>query len=375
MRSCRSARVSPACTATALVVAMCLGGSLHAQSATRLSGRVIDSTTGAALIGAEIRLVGTPVHAYSDERGAFSLVSSGGVAAPLEIRRLGYRPTRISVSSTDRPLEIRLATAGHLLAPLQIRAARTRYEGRLAGYYSRLERHPFGQFITHEDLEREQPAQLTDMLQRQPGITLTRGRPGAQGVRMRGRNCRPLIWLDGSAMTAGDVDLDSFAPGSLEGIELYLGSSVPGVFQAARGQSDCGTIALWTRESEPERQRRLHYVTPDELESLLATDSVYAADDVDTRATLDPERGWQVPYPPSLRASRTGGQVIAEFVVDTTGMVDEAHVGIVASTDPLLSAAVRESSGTARFSPATRRGKKVRQLVRLPFDFTPGTPP
>lgn len=374
MHSCQESRARRRCIAGALVLSFALMRTVGAQSVTHLSGRITDSATGALIIGAEVRIVGTSVLAYSDERGEFTLVSSLARPEWLEVRRLGYRPTRYAVGNSSGAIEMRLSSVGQELAPIRVRAMRTRYEGRLAGYYSRLERHTQGQFITREDLERGHPAQLTDVLQRQPGITLTRGRPGAQGVRMRGRDCRPLIWLDGTAMTAGDVDLDSFSPGSLEGVELYLGSSVPGAFQAARGQSECGTILLWTRESDLERQRRLRYVTPGELESLVATQDVFTADEVDTRAELVPDQGWKVEYPPLLRASRSPGRVVAEFVVDTLGRVEDAHVGIVASSDPLFSAAVRESAATARFSPAMRGGRRVRQLVRQPFEFTAAVP-
>jgi TonB family protein len=291
----------------------------------------------------------------------------------LHVRRLGFEPRSLTIQGErdQAALAIRLVPSLAYLDVVVVRAERKKFTGRLAGYYARLERGTQGQFITREDLEREQPTQLTDMLQRQPGIRITRGRPGAQSIRMRGRDCRPLIWLDGSAMPAGDVDLDSFSPASLEGIELYLGASAPAGFQAARGQSECGTVLLWSRGVDTEPRQRGQMTTPAELEALLLSISVYRADQVETRATLDLAAGWPVAYPPALRASGTGGRVIAEFVVDTLGRVEESHFGIVSSTDPLFSAAVRESASSARFSPAVRGGHRVRQLVRQPFDFQP----
>lgn len=352
----------------ALVLQALFAPVVTGQPAVHLSGRVLDSLTRAGVIGAEVRLGGTPRHVWSDDRGNFSLDVTGSTEIVLEVRRLGYRPARQAVTSRARPIEIALANAGPSLNPIQIRAARTRYSGRLAGYYRRLEHRTQGLFISREDLEREKPTQLTDMLQRQPGVRITRGRPGAQSIRMRGRECRPLVWLDGTAMPAGDVDLDSFSPTSLEGIELYLGSSAPAGFQAARGQSECGTLLLWSRgvDTEPHRETM---ITPAELEELLATLTVFSADQVERRATLDTIPGWSVPYPPSLQASGTSGRVVAEFVVDTLGRVELAHFGIVSSTHPLFSGAVRESAVSARFSPAIRGGKRVRQLVRQPFDF------
>jgi len=344
-----------------------------AQRAGEVAGSVVDSASGAGIAFAEVSLEGSALRVLTNDHGAFRLASAGSSPVTLHVRRLGFEPRTLimSVERDHAPLAIRLVPSLAYLDAVEVRAERKKFTGRLAGYYGRLERSTQGQFITREDLEREHPTQLTDMLQRKPGIRVTRGRPGAQSIRMRGRDCRPLIWLDGAAMTWGEVDLDSFSPESLEGIELYLGASAPAGFQAARGQSECGTVLLWSRGTDTEPRQRGQMATPEELEALLSSLSVFPADQVETRAALDSAVGWTVTYPPALRASGTSGRVVAEFVVDTLGRVEESHFGIVSSTDPLFSAAVREGAGSARFSPAIRRGRRVRQLVRQPFDFHP----
>jgi TonB family protein len=288
------------------------------------------------------------------------------------VRRLGFRPKLVAVVGSPAPVQVDLATNVQPLAPVVVRVERSRYTGRLAGYYERLERRTQGQFISRADLEREHPAQLTDMLQRLPGVRVTRGRPGAQSVRLRGRDCRPLVWLDGAPMSAGDVDLDSFTPASLEGIEMYLGSSnAPPGYQAARGQSECGTVLLWSRGRDTEPHPAGRGATPEELEELIASLSVFTSEQVEVPAELDPAVAWEVPYPPSMRASGLSGRVVAEFVVDTLGRVEGGNFGIVSSTDPLFSAAVREAVGRGLFRPAWRNGRRVRQLVRQPFEFHP----
>lgn len=344
-----------------------------AQGASEIAGTVVDSASGVGIALADVSLDGTTTRTLTDDRGAFRLPTNGAPVT-LRVRRLGFdlRTQSVSAAQSRSAVTVRLVPSTRYLNAVVVNAQRTKYTGRLAGYYSRLERRTQGVFITRADLEREHPTQLTDMLQRQPGVRITRGRPGAQSVRLRGRECRPLVWLDGTAMPAGDVDLDSFSPASLEGIELYLSSSPPAGFQAARGQSECGTVLLWSRGTDTE-PRRGSMVTPAELEELLTSLQVLSPDQVDIRAVLDSTIRWVVPYPPSLRASGTSGRVVAEFVVDTSGRVEPAHFGIVSSTDPLFSAAVRESAPSARFSPARRGGRPVRQLVRLPFDFHPGS--
>lgn len=360
-------------TLRALMLASMLVPARVLSQGADVTGVVVDSASGAGIALAEVVVDGSSVRVLTDEHGAFRLSPAGVLPFTIRVRRLGFEPRTMAVTAPLRSrMLVRLAPAQRYLDAVVVRAERTRYTGRLAGYYSRLEHRTQGVFITREDLEREKPTQLTDMLQRQPGVRITRGRPGAQSVRMRGRDCRPLVWLDGAPMTAGDVDLDSFAPTSLEGIELYLGASAPSGFQAARGQSECGTVLLWSRGTDTEPRRAVSSTTPAELEELLASLSIFAADQVDTRAALE-ENGWNVPYPPSLRASGTSGRVVAEFVVDTLGRVEQSRFGIVSSSDPLFSAAVRESAASARFSPAIRGGRRVRQLVRLPFDFHPAT--
>jgi TonB family protein len=341
-----------------------------AQAPTSISGLVRDSVAGIGLIGAEVSLEGTARRALTDEQGAFRLLAPGDGALTLRVRRLGFRPRLVTVSGPADQVQVQLVATAQSLMPVVVRVERGSYTGRLTGYYQRLERRTQGQFITRADLERDRPAQLTDMLQRSPGIRITRGRPGAQSVRMRGRDCRPLIWLDGAPMSAGEVDLDSFSPGSLEGIEMYLGSAnAPSRYQAARGQSECGTILLWSRETMKGPQATGRAVTPDELEMLLRSRSVFTSDQVDVPVAVDAAGGWAVSYPPTMIASGATGTVIAEFVVDTLGRVEWDNFGIVASTHVLFSEAVREAVGGAQFRSALRKGQRVRQVVHQPFEF------
>lgn len=337
-----------------------------------LTGIVTDSAGTIGIAGAEVRIEGTAFRAISDERGAFRFASGTAVGSTLRVRRLGFVPRTMALSAerTESPVEIRLTPSVQHLRPVLVSAERTKYGGRLAGYYERLERRAIGQFITRADLEREKPSQLTDMIQRAPGVNLTRGRPGMLRIRMRGRDCSPLIWLDGAAMSLGDVDLDAFSPVSIEGIELYLSaSSVPQRFQSARGKNECGTIVLWSRGPDTEPRMRGRDVNPVELESLVATLSVFTADQVDTPARMDSASLPKVAYPPSMRASGVSGVVLAEFVVDLGGRLEVENFGVVSSTHPLFTEAVHAAVVGASFTPAMRKGRPVRQIVRLPFDF------
>lgn len=74
-------------------------------------------------------------------------------------------------------------------------------------------------------------------------------------------------------------------------------------------------------------------------------------------------------FPEDLAARGFEGSVVVRFVVDTTGRADMATFRIVRSSDDAFSRAVRESVTSARFRPASSRGRKVRQLVTRTFNF------
>jgi TonB family protein len=244
------------------------------------------------------------------------------------------------------------------------------YTGRLAGYYERLEKRSNGYFITRDQIEHEGPRLLGQLLQHVPGVTAVRGRGGITGIRLRGRTCWPLVWIDGTPMPSGEVDLDSFSPTSIHGIELYLGSTTaPARYIYSRDVSSCGTILLWSRG--PDTDPITTTPTPSvDLQSLIAQMSVFNADQVDRRATLDTTRLLQLSFPPPLFAAGIQGLVIAEFVVDTVGRVESGTVGIVSSTAPLFTDAVRVALESAAYIPALKDGHAVRQFVQQPFEFS-----
>lgn len=75
-------------------------------------------------------------------------------------------------------------------------------------------------------------------------------------------------------------------------------------------------------------------------------------------------------YPEVLRSSGVEGQVTALFIVDEQGRAEEKSLRFVRSDNQLFEAAVREAIRRMRFNPAQIGGRKVRQLVQMPFVFT-----
>jgi TonB family protein len=75
-------------------------------------------------------------------------------------------------------------------------------------------------------------------------------------------------------------------------------------------------------------------------------------------------------YPDMLRAAHVEGEVLAQFVVDTSGRPDVSTFKVLKSTHDLFTNSVRASVPMMKFAPARVGGKAVKQLVQMPFQFS-----
>lgn len=89
---------------------------------------------------------------------------------------------------------------------------------------------------------------------------------------------------------------------------------------------------------------------------------------VEKQATTVP--GSPLPrYPEMLRSANVEGEVLAQFVVDTTGRADMSTFKVLKSSHELFTQAVRDVLPYMRFYPAEIGGRKVKQLTQQPFPF------
>lgn len=75
-------------------------------------------------------------------------------------------------------------------------------------------------------------------------------------------------------------------------------------------------------------------------------------------------------YPDMLRSAGIEGTVMAQFVVDTTGRAEMATFKVLKSDNDLFSNAVKNALTRMKFLPAEVGGRKVKQLVQQPFQFS-----
>ena len=74
-------------------------------------------------------------------------------------------------------------------------------------------------------------------------------------------------------------------------------------------------------------------------------------------------------YPEILKSAGVEGEVLASFVVDTTGKAEPGSFKVLHATHELFASAVRSALPNMNFLPAEVGGKKVKQLVQQPFVF------
>jgi TonB family protein len=337
-----------------------------------LAGTVRDSS-GAGIAGAEVTVAGTGLRAHTTAQGEFRLTNVPSGSVTVSVRRLGFAPVLASiVIGANEAAAISVVVTPLAQAPAQIvvRGDR-RFEdyGRMSGFYQRKSRSSGGHFITREQIDQRNPAQLTDLFRSVPGARI-HSSTFNNVVRFRGMRCAPLVWLDGFPATAGEFDLDALDPYIVEGIEVYLGvATVPPEFRWVRGGGSCGAIVVWTGFEQRRRKQRMAAAPPTELAKQIDEGRLFTADQVDVVARTDSGGSVRPAYPDSLYRQHVTGHVLIEFVVDTTGLVVSESASAISSTHVLFTEAVRRALRDARFYPATIAGRKVRQVVQLPVKF------
>jgi protein TonB len=100
----------------------------------------------------------------------------------------------------------------------------------------------------------------------------------------------------------------------------------------------------------------------------VVTDQPYFDFQVEKQA--GPAPGSATPeYPDMLRSANVEGEVLAQFVIDTTGKADVSSFKVLKSTNDAFTDAVKRALPRMRFFAAEIGGRKVKELVQEPFAF------
>lgn len=362
------------CAAFALVAGALPSISAGQSVRVTVAGIVVDSV-GSPVLGAHVTVEGTELYTQSDGGGRFRLNDVEVGRVQLIVRRIGFRASSIPIDLTaagSTQLMVTLAAVPEVLAAVEVTARPEVFDARLAGFESRAAKRKGGHFITRERIEQTNSKRLSDLLRQVPTVRVRMVRGQGMMAYIRGAKCPPLVYIDGSPANAGPFDLDLIDLVSVEGIEVYGGFGAPPEFSNVTADQ-CGVIAIWSRPFRPRERAPAVAEQASLITALVQLEHVYEAKDVDSIAT--PIVGSiQTQYPSALFEAGVAGSATVRFIVDTAGLVEMPTLEITASHD-LFAQAARQALSEARFTPALLGGRRVRQVVALPFRFSPPRSP
>jgi hypothetical protein len=226
--------------------------SLAAQS---IRGRLLDEATERPIPDATVSLITEPsakpvATTKTSSDGAFALTAPSPGIYRLLAELPGYRasvspamelPAGLTVDFTWRILPIT-----YRLAPIVVVESSRRPASAQNDFSERLRRRAtMGHLITRDQIERQHPFRVTDLLRTIPGIEVVPA-PYGDVVRTSG-GCTPLVYLDGIRFPLMGEPIDAIVnPNDLEAIEVYPHAAAVPAELGAPGAA-CGVIALWTR--------------------------------------------------------------------------------------------------------------------------------
>lgn len=212
------------------------------------TGTVASSQTGKPISGARVSIPEIQYGAITDEEGRFTIEELPPGLYDVRVHYLGY-------TTNQRPIRLqpgRVTNATFLLerdvlevADLKVEVKQTNRVDPMADFQRRMDR-GFGEFITRQEIEERNPQHTSDLLRTVPGVSVGPVRYGRARVTMRrsGRECRPVVFLDG--VLTRNYAVDNLQPQAIEGIEVYRrGSETPPQFDV--GSTGCGVLVIHTR--------------------------------------------------------------------------------------------------------------------------------
>ena len=233
----------------------------HAQATGSIEGFVRDSA-GHPLEQAQLWVLNhvTRARIITDTTGSYRIPGVDVGTARLFARRVGFvvetLSVRVAAGRTSRVDLVMLAMPA-TLATEYVSADPTL--GKMGPFNRRMSR-GVGSFVTRAEIEKRQPASISELLRTLPGVSISQRMAGEpQPVHMQRSvnsslqsTCVVQIYVDGQPYPNGN--LDDFAPLTLEGVEVYRSASeIPADFRTR--DATCGLVALWTRDPEAARRK------------------------------------------------------------------------------------------------------------------------
>lgn len=227
-----------------------------ARPPTIVTGTVRDPD-GRPVVGAEVFLGTATTPATTNAGGVYRITAPRGGAYWVAVRRIGYSPSRRSVtlrSHESHTLDLVMDPLPLHLPEIVVEEQSGFRHRRLADFWRR-SRSGWGRFVTRDVIDRQNPLQLSQVVRRfLPFAALgdfDHDSFDPYGDRtsfyFRGaRRCAPAISYNGTFPSEG-WRVNDFPVHAVEALEIYRPgqSEIPFEFQMSRRAVACGLVVVW----------------------------------------------------------------------------------------------------------------------------------
>lgn len=208
-------------------------------------GRALD-INGRPVVGAIARVMGSGRAGRSGDDGTFEVRGAVAGTQSLDVRAIGFEPSREAVELRDRvtrEVQVTLGVQRVLLDTVRVVAGR-KPNAALAGFERRWKSGVGGAFMDGATVRGRAPIFLTDALRAVNGVSVQPVGGYGQRILMRdmsGNLCRPQLFVDGVPLVMagghGEFFLDDFVDrGTVTAMEVYArGGVVPAEYMNSSG--------------------------------------------------------------------------------------------------------------------------------------------
>ncbi len=235
-----------------LLISFCSTSMLLAQARGVISGRVVDASDGSFLPGANISVRGTTYGAASDREGVFLILNVPYGTYELEINYIGYRDFTQEVTLSADNARIMLGEIQMQVSALETEAIVV--EGQLEGQMKALNQQRVApnikNVVSREQMELFPDYTTADVLQRVPGVYISRDQGEGRYVLVRGTEPRlSNVKVNGEELATNRVQerysqLDIIGSNQVASIEV-----VKALTPDLDGDAIGGTVNLVTRSA------------------------------------------------------------------------------------------------------------------------------
>jgi Carboxypeptidase regulatory-like domain/TonB-dependent Receptor Plug Domain len=232
-------------------------------TAQTVRGHVVEADGGAPIMGAAVTLLDADdaprSAALSDSAGWFQVVAPEAGRYRLRVEHISYQSALgkfMELHDGDQvEVEIRLGIHAIPLEPIVVLQHARAHPVPIEDFVARMNQMRevgLGTFITRDEIQKEHPQTVSDLLQGVGELAMDRTGPHGSRARItsrRGGACWPAYYVDGSRLRSPEpINIDEYVtPADVEGIEIYKGlSDMPAEFY---DPMECGAIVIWTRRS------------------------------------------------------------------------------------------------------------------------------